>query len=159
GVGLGISGGYFLLRTKLDQRPVTAFDVPTPVPRSGTASDLLTLRGAMIGLEAHVQRGETWPWMLRFGSGLLVGSVDDRRSGSVERLGVTGRFGPTSQSPGAVYVYFAPEIRLARRVGALELSAGLRPMLLVGLGDIRYRNEAFVTDQGAAIGQLSFPED
>jgi hypothetical protein len=158
GIGIGVAVGYLALRTNVNQRDIQALQIPNGAPLPGVESDRLTLSGLTLGLAASLQRGDDFPWMVRLGGGVLLGSMQDKRSATIDFASGSGGYGPRSTRASARYAYVAPEFRIGPRLGKLELSLGLRPMLLVALSQPEFDDEPRLT-KNQSLGYFRFPRE
>ena len=155
GIGVGIGVGYLAVRTNINQRDVVPLQVPSSSPLSGVESDRLTLSGLTLGIAASLQRGKDWPWTVRLGGGVLLGRLEDRRSATVEFGSGSSGYGPRTDRVSARYAYVAPEFRIGPRFGKFELSAGIRPMLLLALSQPEFDDKQRLTDD-QSLGYFRF---
>lgn len=167
GFGLGIEAGYLMLKTTVDGRATTIS--PTGLTDKGTAHDALTLGGLLAGANASMRLGKTLPVTLRLGAGVLLGSLNDTRSGDFATQARTDgktikpsrpySLEAVSESPPARYFYLAPEVRLAMPIGThFELSAGVEAIVLIALSQPSWVGEQKpVTTQGDGVG--TFPDE
>jgi PEGA domain len=153
GIGLGATIGYLWVQRRLSNRATTVTEGPNRY--AAVANDRETLRGAMFGLDGYLRRGESWPWMARLGVGVLVGSIQDRRDAVIDGSQGTDQYGPANSVVGARYAYLAPELRLGRRIGNWELSAGLRPIILLALTQPMFQDDELATSN-SKYGLISF---
>ncbi len=158
GIGIGVSAGYLALRTHVNQRAIQALQVPNSAALAGAESDRLTLSGITLGIAASLQRGDDWPWTVRLSGGVLLGSMQDKRSATVNFAAGSGGFGPRSERISARYAYVAPEFRIGPRMGKFELSLGLRPMLLVALSQPEFDDSQRLTDT-PSLGYFRFQRE
>jgi hypothetical protein len=136
GLGFGLEAGYTRGLQTLVGRPAQVSGRGMRATDSGSADDLLTLGGVLLGASVSLHRGETWPLTLRLALGAVVATVKDDREG----LFTTSPQGhpPSapysvglSESHGVALVYAAPEVRVGRRFGDhVELDAGLAVLVL-----------------------------
>jgi hypothetical protein len=153
GLGLGATIGYLWAQTRVQNLDATVTEGPNRY--AAVENDRVTLRGAMFGLDGQLERGESWPWMVRLGVGVVVGSVQDRRDATIDGSLGADQYGPANSAFAARYAYLAPEIRLGRRLGNLELSAGLRPIVLLALTQPVFQDDELAT-QASKYGLISF---
>jgi hypothetical protein len=156
GFGLGLEGGYLLLRQAVKDRPV-ALHPKGLESESGLAKDGLNLSGLMVGASASMHTWTKWPLTFRLGVGVLLGSVTDHRSGTARSQARTGPQGEVlaaqdysfdkTESPSARFLYVAPEVRMAYKLGErTELGAGITVLILRGLNDVQW------ADTNAVVG-------
>ncbi len=166
GLGFAVDAGYLSLSGSVTNRAVALHPMGL-ADNDGTATDHLKLSGLMLGPSAQFQHGEKFPFVVRLGVGALVGSLQDERSGTATTIArtVAGNNVPAqtysfdvSESPKASYLYIAPEVRTGIRLGDhVELSAGVRVLVLVALSQPKWGDENPVTPGGQfAVGQLRF---
>jgi hypothetical protein len=105
--------------------------------------DELRLSGLTAGASAQYRRGEQWPVTLRIGAGVLLGDVRDDRSGTLTNSkGERYDVGP-QRSVGATYVYFAPALRIGRRLGPhVEVNVGAEILLMAALSQPKWNDDS-----------------
>lgn len=170
GLALLLDAGFLSLKQRIEARQVS-LQPQGLAANLGTASDDVTLNGVRVGPAAEYHSGEALTLTGRLGLGIFLGWARDGRSGSAstnERDDANGnhyaaesyRFDVT-ESAQARYLYVAPEFRLGFRLAdRLELSAGVRALVLVGLTQPRWRDEnPVLPDESLRVGLLSFGED
>ncbi|HEY2517382.1 MAG TPA: PEGA domain-containing protein, partial [Polyangiaceae bacterium] len=147
GVGLGFSidAGYVRVEQTVAGRPATLTAVGNQATDSGTARDTLRLSGLLLGASASYHRGDTWTLLLRLGVGALLGTSVDQRSGTFTNSQHEAFDAEANESPGATYLYFAPEVRLGRRFGDhVEVSVGVEALLFAALSQPRWQDQNYV---------------
>jgi len=149
GLGLGLSVGYLSLSRSEGERDLTVQQVNGAGGFPTRSRDTMTLSGPLLGAFAMLQRGHEWPWQLRLGAGVLLGSARDERSSEVEFPSGVGRHSVTERSL-ARYAFLTPEFGLARRLGDLELGVFLAPRLLFALNEPKYDTKQRVSDLAGA---------
>jgi len=164
GVGLGfaIDAGYLRLEENVKNRATALVPVGAQVTDAGRVDDSLRLSALRLGASASYHRGEAWPIMVRMGVGALLGSVEDARSGSFTNSMGTPFTASATESPAAAYVYFAPELRIGRRLGEhFELNVGVEVIVAAALGTPKWQDEHVVStspnpasDQGDGVARF-----
>jgi hypothetical protein len=147
GIALLLEVGYFEAHqtvdgriTNLKERPVAQRVFP------GSARDQLRLRGALVGAAMAYSAGTEWTWMVRLGTGVLIGGVTDERDGTFGDGTATFDAAPLVENHGARLFYVTPELRVGWRfVPQAEISIGAHGMVLVPLEEVRWQNERDVT--------------
>jgi hypothetical protein len=134
GFGGGVDVGYLLAYRAISRHSATLQPLQQSAANTGTAEDKLRFGGLTLGASAQYHRGERWPILLRVGVGVLLASTADDRSGSfVNSMGVPYDVS-RRETPAGTYLYVAPELRVARRIGKhLELNVGAEVLLLKAL--------------------------
>jgi hypothetical protein len=133
GLRLGAEVGGMLLARRVEGRAAEIAVGPARAPSTATTSDSLRLGAVVAGLFAGFTRDD-WPVELRLGAGVVLGSVSDARSATIESATVDLR-----QSPAARYVRIAPEIRFRHAFGDhLALHVGVTAAGLVALTTPRW---------------------
>jgi hypothetical protein len=154
GFGGGVDVGYLLVTRTVGGRDAPIAPVGRP-PNPGTADDDLRLSALVLGASAQYRIRASWSVLLRFGAGVMLGSMRDERSGSFVN-GSGGAYSVArSARDAATYIYSAPEIRLGRRIGAhLEVSFGAEVLLLAALSQPKWRDDwqILTTDDPTAQG-------
>jgi hypothetical protein len=159
GLGFGIDVGYLYVATSTTGRATSI--QPRGLPSAnGTTDDALRLSGLTLGASALFRRGETWPFTLRLGAGVLLGTAADHRTGaftttSGEAYGVDVR-----EAPSAQYFYVAPEVRIGKKLGDhFELNVGAEVMIMTALSQPKWTDQHPVplspsplTNQGDGVG-------
>lgn len=99
GLGIGLHGGYSLITSTISDRVTTISSGSREA--HGAASDSLLLGGVVAGIDGQFRTRGDWPFTLRLGLGVMIGSMRDKRSGrATDSKG--GQFSfSTSQSPSA----------------------------------------------------------
>lgn len=138
GFGFGVTAGYLSSRQTTTGRPTAIATVGHTERDHGTADDTLKLRGFLAGGFAALKLGQRFPFRIRLGSGVVIGSVSDTRTGSFKVIDPTvmDRYaiGPVIEAPSVTWFYVDPELRAGLRLGEhFEVSAGLSALILVGL--------------------------
>lgn len=141
GLGFSVDGGYLFQAAALADRPAT-LTAPLRPANNGTVTDKLRLSGLTLGASAYYHRGETWPLTLRLGIGALLGSAKDTRSGSFTNSLGAPYTTSSAETPSATFLYAAPEVRIARRIGEhFELSLGVEVMVLTALSQPKWKDQ------------------
>jgi hypothetical protein len=143
GLSFGVSAGYLNMAQAVRGRSAKV-EVGGEAPLSVSVDDVITLRGALLGVWVGYSWGEALLLHLRLGAGGLVGAVTDSRM-SAQVLKSGGRsFGPFDQSAAARFVYVAPEVRAGIRLASrVELTLGIEvPVLIAAPGPV-WRQEVF----------------
>jgi hypothetical protein len=125
GLSFGVSGGVLFARQTVEGREAVWLELPSETPSTGVADDRLSLLVFSFGVDAALQRGETWPWTLRVGAGVLLGSIEDRRESSSTLSGQPATYEPHTHVFPARYAYFAPEVRVGPAPGEGRAQSGL----------------------------------
>jgi hypothetical protein len=159
GLGFGVDAGYLYIATSTSGRSTSLQPVGLPA-LTGKTDDALRLAGVTLGGAVSFHRGEAWPFSLRLGAGVLLGSAADKRTGNFsnsdgDAFGVAAR-----ETPSAQYFYVAPEVRIGKKIGAhLELSAGAETLIMSALTQPKWTDErpvaltpAPLTTQGDGLG-------
>ncbi|MES1189316.1 MAG: PEGA domain-containing protein [Myxococcales bacterium] len=171
GLALLLDVGILSLKQRIEQRGVSLY--PQGLDANlGEASDALSLSGVRVGPSAEYRRGDAVTLTGRLGVGVFLGWVKDDRVGSASTNerddGNSDRHYPArryafdvTESPQARYLYVAPEFRVGWRLAQrLELSAGVRALLLVGLSEPRWHDENPVfPGDSYNVGPLRFGSD
>lgn len=159
GIGLGLELGYLWAQGRVTDRELSVETIPSNAPAPATATERVTLRGVMLGAGASLQRGKDWPWTVRLGGGVLLGSVDTFREATVALPGATDppQYGPLTTRVQTAFAYVAPEFRLGRRVGSVELSLGVAPALLLPLSEPSFPNRP--EGEATSAGFFRFPNE
>ena len=132
---LSVDAGYLMLTQKTTGRTAT-ITASGDAPVQDKVDDSLSLHGFLVGASAGVQRGDRFPWILRLGAGVLLGSVTDHRTGTFTtvRQPLTEYPVDLRASAAAESLYLAPEARIGMRLGkGFEISVGVEGRLLFGL--------------------------
>lgn len=133
GFGAGLGAGYLGMRAQIEQRRALLAPVGLPV-HTGRVDDRLRLDGLLLGADADFTFGTRWPLILRLGAGALLGSLRDQRTGRFTDSGGTPYDVEQSVRASARYLYVAPELNIARALGAgLSASLGLQLLILTAL--------------------------
>lgn len=159
GFGLGVDVGYLLTRRTLSGRPEEVVPVggrvavvdgaPVnngAVANKGPVEDVLSLSGLTVGASAQYHRGEAWPLLFRFGAGVFLGSVSDSRTGSFVSSGTEKQAGSPysvdlTTNTRATYLYFAPEVRIGRRITEhFEVSLGMELLFMAALSQPKWQD-------------------
>jgi hypothetical protein len=140
GLGVTLDAGYFALAKDVRGR-AAAIAVRGLPSNLGSADDELRVKGVRLGAAGAFHRGARFPFTLRLGAGVLLGSVRDARSGSFVN-GAGQRYDvDVSETARATYLYFEPGVRLGVRLGAhMEINAGVDALFLVGLAEPSWRD-------------------
>lgn len=143
GFGFGVTAGYLSLRQTTMDRPTAIATVGHKEPDRGTADDTLKLRGFLAGGFAALKLGQRFPFRIRLGSGVVIGSVSDTRTGSFKVIDPTVMepyaVGPVIEAPAVTWFYVDPELRAGLRLGEhFEVSAGLSALILIRLKAVRW---------------------
>jgi hypothetical protein len=171
GFGMGICAGYLLLSKSVQTRAADFIPVRrSDAADSGHVDDMLRLRGLTVAAEAQYSFGEKWRFTLRAGVGALIGSAEDRRKGDFiasQDIGECGSAGSgclqsgsgysvsATQSSNAVYLYFAPELRVARRLrDGLSVEAGVNVMAMAAVVLPAWRRDNLVAAGSAGAGRF-----
>ncbi len=135
GWGIGLHAGYMTLGRSLKQRSATLTPVGRTLVNGLAFDDELSLRGLRVGPEGQFDTAGDWPVTLRLGTGLLLGSLKDTRTGGPFADSKNVTYGVnTTFSTGATYLYVAPEVRLGRRFGKnFELNIGVELLVMAAL--------------------------
>ncbi len=119
GIALSMGVGALAVRSNVRAREVVTREVPNGTAFAGTEDDRLTMYGLTLGAAVGLERGDSPFWMVRLGAGVLLGTLEVRRSAEMDmgldqnnQLRGIQDFGPASQRYPARYVYVAPEIRV-----------------------------------------------
>jgi hypothetical protein len=133
GFSLGLDAGYLATFQNVRHRST----VVTPMnlsPNTGTADDRMRLGGLTIGASISYRFGGDWPVLFRLGAGAFVGDDDDRRTGTfMNSLGESYSV-DMEQSPSAIFVYAAPEVRIGRRLTRhLQIDIGAEVLLMTAV--------------------------
>lgn len=164
GLGFGLDVGYLRVSTSATGR--ATLTRPTGLaPNVGTADDELRLSGVTLTASAmYHARGTDWPFTVRLGAGILLGSLADARTGKFTNS--RGDVYPVavSQTPAARYLVVAPEVRIGHRFGShVELSAGVEIGVLVALGAPEWTPDATPviarSPTGSGDGQATFGKE
>jgi hypothetical protein len=156
GVGFGVDAGYLSVSQKLAGRPIGATPLGEP-SLPGTIDENVTLGGLTLGASALYHQGDAWPFVLRIGAGVLVGSASDDRSGTFVASPTETFSVSASQSPSAKYFYVGPEARISRRFGDhFELGIGVEVLLLHAISQPAWDSSAshFFTTQTLGIAMF-----
>jgi hypothetical protein len=157
GGGLGFSAdlGYFRLTGQSKGRAATLTPVGAGTgglaPNPGVADDALRLSGGLVGASISYRSLAPFPLplMARLGFGAALGSVGDDRSGTFTSSKGTSYAVTSSQSPGASYLYLAPDVRAVYRFGEhVDLSLGVTAFVLVALAQPKWADDAGVLTSG-----------
>jgi len=151
GLGFSLNAGYLTATQKIADRP-TAARPQGLAPNDGTAADTLKLSGVLVGADAAFHRGAKVPLTFGLGVGVLIGTLNDHRSGDFktsERT-VNGMvISPqaysvdVSASASAKYLYLDPKVRVGVKLGDhLELNAGIDAMIFVALTQPTWNDKA-----------------
>jgi hypothetical protein len=152
GFGAGLDAGYLLAF-----RSTTGADATLqPKGRAlnpGTADDALRLSGLTLGASAQYHRGETWPFTARLGAGVMLGSLNDSRSGTFTNTTSERYQVDIQESAPATYFYVAPEVRLGRYfTKRFEVNVGAEVLLMSALTQPRWRDQTAVVTSNVARG-------
>ncbi|MBW2529306.1 MAG: PEGA domain-containing protein [Deltaproteobacteria bacterium] len=117
GIGLTLDAGYLLLHQGYADRAGTL----TPrglAANAGTLEDDVLLMGLLAGASGSYQVGEDWPFQVRVGGGIFLGSLRDERSGAftTNEDPVAYTIDPLSESQSMTYAFVSPELRIGYRV-------------------------------------------
>lgn len=152
GFGAGIDAGY-LLAFHSTSGASTTLEPKGRASNSGTTDDALRLSGLTIGASGQWHHGTEWPVTARLGAGVMLGSVNDARTGAFtnstsERYNVT-----IEESSAATYLYVTPELRVGRYVTkSLEINAGAEVLLMTALTQPSWRDRTGVVTSNVARG-------
>jgi hypothetical protein len=136
GLGVGVEGGYLGFVQTLVGRGGSIAGSAMRATDVGSLDDRIAATGVLVGAALSYRRGESWPMTVRVSLGVYVSSVTDQRQGifttSSQGQPPNTPYGVgMSESRGATFVYAAPEVRVARRLGErLEMDAGLKLLVL-----------------------------
>jgi hypothetical protein len=148
GLGFGVEVGYLGVRQQVDKRSEALNPVGLP-ENPGQASDTLTLQGLHAGGTAWFRRGKPWGWAVQLSAGVLLGTMQDARSGDFSTVtskvtggaGLPYSVGPIVESSPARYLYVSPEARLTYRfLPRAELGFGVQVMVLSALLQPRWES-------------------
>jgi hypothetical protein len=166
GFTLGVDAGYMYLVQKVTGRAANV----TPLGRTdpGTANDAIVLRGVLLGASAGIRLGSRFPFTIRLGTGALLGSVRDHRTGTFKTQAIPGRTVESYDvdvvaAPGLTAIYLAPELRLGIPIGKhFELSIGAEARMLFVPSPPTWSNDGNYFNAGAppnSDGYGAFPAD
>ncbi|MBS2018641.1 MAG: PEGA domain-containing protein [Deltaproteobacteria bacterium] len=152
GFGFGIDAGYLLTVRSIRDADATL----QPKGRAanvGKTDDALRLSGVTLGAAAQYHRGEEWPITIRLGAGVVLGSMNDSRSGTFTNSTSERYTVDVSESAPATYLYVAPEVRIGRYVTKnLELNLGAELLLMTALAQPSWRDQTAVVTSNVARG-------
>ena len=166
GLAMAIDAGFLRLASSLKGRAVSLQPVGLAA-NQGSADDKLAVSGLLVGISAHIHRGEQFPLSAGLGAGMILGTLKDDRSAAAATNERTknGATIPSqsysfslSESPAARYFYLAPELRAGLRLAKrFEISLGVRALILVAVSTPQWTDERKF-DPGAAyaVGPLAF---
>jgi PEGA domain-containing protein len=144
-VEAGLAVGFVGLEQSIAQRAATIQPVGLSA-RTAIVTDRVRLRGASLGLYGGLVLGGGPLLHLRFGAGVLVGSLDDTRSGVLDGVDVA----PATVRANVVLVDLEPAIRLGYRPAPeLELLGGIDIDVIIVPSPPRW-DDATPVDAGAA---------
>jgi hypothetical protein len=147
GFGAGVFGGYLAMRDKLSHRSAEITGPQLIASEKGTLNDTINLSGLLAGATLFYERGDSWPVTLRLGFGAFVATANDDRAGQFTTSAManppsTSYSVSASESHGATYLFAAPGLRFARRIGAhLELGANVDVFILRALTQPSWTDE------------------
>lgn len=152
GFGFGLDVGYLLA-----VRSVSGADATLqPKGRAanvGSTDDALRLSGVTLGAAAQYHRGQEWPITIRLGSGVVLGTLNDSRSGTFTNSTTERYTVDIAESTAASYLYIAPEFRVGRYVTKnLEINAGVEVIMMTALAQPRWRDQNAVVTSNVARG-------
>jgi len=162
GFMLNVDAGYLLLTQKVTGRATTAL-VTGGTSDQGNADDSLRFSALVLGASGGVRLGSSVPVTLRFGSGILLGTLRDARTATFktnQSPSVSYLFQATD-SPPVFSLYVAPEARVAWKLGGhLELSLGVQALVVVAMTTPTWSQtfHAAPTLQQQGDGQASFSD-
>jgi hypothetical protein len=141
GLGIGLGVGVAQVAQKTTGR-ATSLAARGIGDNPGTSDDDVRVRGLLAGAVASYRVGDAWPFSIRLGGGVLLGSARDARTGSFTTLAGASSPSPVAyavdatESASTRLVYLAPELRIGRRFGDhWELALAAQAMLFFPLGD------------------------
>lgn len=160
GFGVGLGVGYLVAFQSVSGAGAT-LQPKGRVANAGATDDSLRLSGLTLGAAAQFHRGEEWPLTLRLAGGVMLGSVNDSRSGTFtnttnERYSVSA-----SESAAATYLYVAPEVRIGRYLTKrFEVNLGAEVLLMAALTQPKWRDQTGVitSNTGRGDGLATFGE-
>ena len=158
GLGFSLNAGYLTATQKVTDRPT----VDTPrgsTPNDGIAADTLKLSGILVGADAAFHRGAKVPLTFGLGVGVLIGTLNDHRTGDFTTSPPLPPIPTTrikqaytvdlSTSASAKYLYLDPKVRIGVRLGDhLEVNAGIDAMIFVALTQPKWDDSKSVTAGG-----------
>ena len=144
GFGFGLTAGYLSARQTIDDRS-TSINVVGFAPAQGTADDVLSMHGALVGawigysLDAGVQIE------LRVGAGGLLGTVSDGRLGTFPTHDGTSPgygVGSVAETHDGHAIYVTPEVRVGLPLGRhVQINVGLEVPILFGVSTPTWSEE------------------
>lgn len=135
GLGASIDAGFLGATTKQSGRSTETLPYGLPA-HPGTADDRLTLTGPMLGGSLSYAIATKLPILVRLGAGVIIGTLQDRRSGAFTTpSGANYTLPEIEQSPSLTSLYVDPEARIGFpifRGGTIDV--GVRGVLVAPLG-------------------------
>lgn len=132
GLVLGIEAGYLLVRQRVTDRATSLTSVgysDASHRYPGVADDTLTLGGLLLGASLGLRVGSRVPVTVRLGSGVLLGTLTDARTGRFDALNPPEI--EMAESRSLALPYLTPEVRISLPFGKrFELSAGVKALVL-----------------------------
>lgn len=146
GFSFGMALGYATVQQEAQDRTahLNVVSLPNNATASGTADDVLSIRGVFGGIWAGYSFrpfDSNFPFHLRATAGLLWGSASDSRNGQFQANldGRSFRVGTLVEQKTAGFIVAAPEVRLGYRLlRKLEVYAGLEVPLWFALSQPRW---------------------
>ncbi len=160
GFGAGIDAGYLLAFRSISGAEAALEPKGRPT-NGGVTDDSLRLSGLTVGAGAQYHRGEQWPITARLGAGVMLGSLNDSRSGTFTNTSSERYEVSLEESSPATYLYVAPEVRVGRYVTkSLELNLGAEVLLMTALTQPKWRDRTGVvtSNVGRGDGLATFGE-
>lgn len=152
GFGVGLGVGYLVAFQSVSGADAT-LQPKGRVANAGSTDDTLRLSGLTLGAAAQYHRGEEWPITLRLAAGVMLGSLNDSRSGTFTNTTNERYSVKASESASATYFYVAPEVRVGRYLTkSFEVNLGAEVLLMAALAQPRWRDQTGVVTSNAARG-------
>ncbi len=152
GFGFGVDAGYLLAVRTISEADSSLQPKGRPV-NLGKADDTLRLSGVTLGAAAAYHKGEEWPLTIRLGAGVVLGSMNDSRSGRFTSSTSERYTVDVSESSAASFFYVAPEFRIGRYVTKnLEINVGAEVLVMTALSQPSWRDQTPVVTSNAGRG-------
>lgn len=143
GIGLTLDAGFAMLKQSYEDR-AAALTPRGLAANQGTLDDDLSLLGFLAGGSISYQVGKEFPFLIRAGGGVLLGTLKDERRGSftTNLEPVEYEVAPPAESTSATYAYANPELRIGYRFGEhVIVSAGVSGLFLFALSQPEWTDE------------------
>lgn len=163
GFSFGVSAGGLTVAQSTMGRVSEIVPMGRPA-NVGLVDDVLRLSGVLLGASAAWRTANQFPITFRLGTGALLGSLDDVRTGAFQSSLGTPYSVELVDSVAARYFYLSPELRLGVRFAdRFEISLGMQAVALIAItkptADAEKSRELTVPDDGRANFRFGQGED